>query len=745
MKNLKFRAKLIVNIVIATLLVLVLGGIAIWGLSQQKLAADRLHAAANVVDLGDTIQERVLDARRLEKDLFLYHMLENIGKHDKNLKVLQAALKKLEATKLDSRVAAILEDLKSRVGKYDELFKGIARLVIQRGDEKSGLYGEFRRSAHAIEAALSTGVNQDLLVLLLQMRRNEKDFILRRTAEEAKKFDGNGNALRARLVLLAAADPGKRSLLEPLDRYIKGFQALVEVTSKIEADTTAMREVIRPTIEATEQIKSAGQVRKNAAMEGMDSVRRRVNQWMVAVLILVVLVIVAFSLYVANQVSRGVAGVVAMANILAAKDLSLDVTRLESDRKDEIGDLHRAMGAVVTNLRQTIDAIRSSSTNVASAADEISVATTQIAKGAQTQATAADETSSAMEEMSVSIQNVAKTAEGLATNVDETTSSIQQMSASSEGVARNAEGMATNVNETSATIEQMIVTINRTAQNVKEADRIAQQAVVVSKEGGASVLQTVEGMRSLSRNMSEVSQVIQSLGQRSDAIGDIVGVIEEIADQTNLLALNAAIEAARAGQAGRGFAVVADEVRKLAERSIKATKEIATVIKLVQKETSAAVTATVDGAKLSESGIQLADQAGAAMTKIMDGAAAASSLLGEVASMSEEQTTAAKAVIKAVEEMNRLTQKVTLATQEQASGSKQVVTAAENMAQLTERVKHATAEQKIGGANVVKAVENIANVAKDSLTAVEQLARSAKDMAGQSEGLQDLVRQFKVA
>ena len=103
---------------------------------------------------------------------------------------------------------------------------------------------------------------------------------------------------------------------------------------------------------------------------------------------------------------------------------------------------------------------------------------------------------------------------------------------------------------------------------------------------------------------------IQSLGQRSQEIGDIIGVIEDIAEQTNLLALNAAIEAARAGDQGRGFAVVADEVRKLAERTGKATKEIATVIESVQKGTNEAVHSMEAGTQEAHTGMALAREAG---------------------------------------------------------------------------------------------------------------------------------------
>ena len=433
---------------------------------------------------------------------------------------------------------------------------------------------------------------------------------------------------------------------------------------------------------------------------------------------------------------RGMADV---ADGIAKGDLSADVT--PASDQDLFGN---SFSKMIASLKQMVSRVRKSSESVASSAEEIAAATDQITKGAQNQASASEETGATMEEMSVQIQNVAKNAEGLASNVDETTSSIQQMGSTAEGVAHMAQSMATNVNETSSTIEQMIVTLEKTAKNVEEADKLSNQASEMATSGGKAVMKLVEGMNVIGDMMKNISGVIQNLGQRSEAIGSIVKVIEEIADQTNLLALNAAIEAARAGEAGQGFAVVADEVRKLAERSVKATKEIGDVIKQVQSETSSAVKATDEGARSSQEGLEIADQAGAAISRITEAVKATSNIMQEISSATAEQSAAAKNVVAAVEEMNNLTQSVTQSTNEQAAGVQQVVKAAESMSQMTEQVKNATSEQKKGGENVVKAIENISEIAKSNLSAVEQLSRSAKDMSQQSEGLQELVQEFKI-
>lgn len=412
--------------------------------------------------------------------------------------------------------------------------------------------------------------------------------------------------------------------------------------------------------------------------------------------------------------------------------------------KDEIGHLAAQFNIMVDSLRRMIGQIKATSESLSSAADQVAATSEMIAHGTQQQAIASEETSSSMEEMSVNIQTVAKNTTRLAVNVEETTSSIQQIGTSAQVVMKNSESVAANVSETSSTIEQMIVTMENIIKNITESDKLAQKAANEAYDGGQAVIKMIEGMKNVSSMMAKISDAIRDLGKRSESIGGIIEVIEEIADQTNLLALNAAIEAARAGDAGKGFAVVADEVRKLAERSIKATKEIGVVIKEVQQETVAAVHVSEDGARFSEEGIKLADQAGSAIDSIQTAIISVSQLLADISTATSEQSSAAQNVIRSVEDMNRLSQSVNESIREQTSGIQKVVEVSEEMALMTNLVKNATQEQKEGGANVVKAVENISEIAKSNLTAVQQLAQSSIDMAKQAEDLQQLVLEFNV-
>ena len=180
---------------------------------------------------------------------------------------------------------------------------------------------------------------------------------------------------------------------------------------------------------------------------------------------------------------------------------------------------------------------------------------------------------------------------------------VREIGQSADVLSENAQKVAAAVDETgdagqrqaqatastAASIEQVTVSVNEVSAIAHGSEENSTHVVGLAQRGAAQVLTAEEEIKKVSATVATASAQVQELLKRSAEIGGIANVIKEIADQTNLLALNAAIEAARAGEQGRGFAVVADEVRKLAERTTKATAEIAGVISKVQSETSGAV------------------------------------------------------------------------------------------------------------------------------------------------------------
>lgn len=273
-------------------------------------------------------------------------------------------------------------------------------------------------------------------------------------------------------------------------------------------------------------------------------------------------------------------------------------------------------------------------------------------------------------------QSLGKTLTDVAVAVTAAASAASQISSSTEEMAAGANEQSAQASEVATAVEQMTRTIFETTKNTTTAASASKNAGKVAVEGGKVVEETIKGMIRISEVVKQSAETVLELGRSSNEIGEIVQVINDIADQTNLLALNAAIEAARAGEQGRGFAVVADEVRKLAERTSKATQEIAGMIKHIQKDTDGAVNSMQQGTKEVENGKILAQQAGDSLKEIITGAERVADIVTQVAAASEEQSRASEQITQNIE-------LITNVTQQSATGVRQIAHAAEELNQLT--------------------------------------------------------------
>jgi methyl-accepting chemotaxis protein len=314
------------------------------------------------------------------------------------------------------------------------------------------------------------------------------------------------------------------------------------------------------------------------------------------------------AIFMSRRIALATSSALVQAEAIAAGDLTREELLVRS--QDELGDLTTAINRMSGNLTTIVRTIAATAEQVARASEEISSGATQSAETARSQSDQTQQVATAMQEMS---------------------STVQQVSEHS--------------------------------QKASDASHNAAQA---ARQGGQVVQETLATMRSIADSTRNVADRITELGKSSERIGKIIAVIDDIADQTNLLALNAAIEAARAGEQGRGFAVVADEVRKLAERTTKATKEIAAMIETIQVETKNAVKAMELGNREVETGVTKTSASGAALEEIIKMAEGVGDMIAQIATAATEQSSTTEQINANVAQISNATQESSAAAEHTA-------------------------------------------------------------------------------
>ena len=387
-----------------------------------------------------------------------------------------------------------------------------------------------------------------------------------------------------------------------------------------------------------------------------------------------VLVGLALGIFIARGISRPLRAGVEFANALAVGDLN---KTLEINRKDEVGLLAQAMRQVsaaeksVTDTvvrmaqgdlevevrpRSEVDILLKSLSELVSADRQVATVAKTLSNGdLNVEVKTRSENDQLMHSLGEMVARLTEVVQEVQSGSENVASGSEELSASSESLSQGASEQASAVEESSSSMEQMTSSIMQNADNARQTEALSRKAAEDAKQSGTAMINTVKAMRDIASKIS---------------------IIEEIARQTDLLALNAAIEAARAGDQGRGFAVVASEVRKLAERSQAAAAEINT---------------------LSADSLEVAEEAGQLLERLVPDIMKTSELVQEIAASSQEQSSGASQVNKALQQLDQV-------IQQNASASEELSSTAEELSAQAEQLQASIGFFKIGnkGRQVVK-------------------------------------------
>lgn len=307
-----------------------------------------------------------------------------------------------------------------------------------------------------------------------------------------------------------------------------------------------------------------------------------------------------------------------------------------------------------------------------------------------------------IQQLNITSEQVAASADELTASADQTNATANQVTIAIEELAKNSEILANNADETSHTVSEMADGVQKVADSTTAVTGSALETSKQAKIGNESIEAVVNQMKSIQSSSNRTNMVIKELSNRSNQIGHIIEVITGIAKQTNLLALNASIEAARAGEHGRGFAVVADEVKQLAEQSKESAELISQLIQAIQSDTNQVVDMMNNEIKDTAEGMRLVEETGKNFNSILQSIESVTSEIEEVSAISEEMSAAVEQVNASVAEMDSIinktaesTAEIAMGSEEQSSAMVEITSASASLAKLSEGLRDIVKQFKI--------------------------------------------------
>ncbi|MEM1330802.1 MAG: methyl-accepting chemotaxis protein [Planctomycetota bacterium] len=634
--RLSVSRKLMIGFGSAVLCIVALGTVATLGARGLGSDLGNSFELSEEKYLAGEVSRELLLARMKIKDFIQTGRPEHADAFHKYERQLQTDLDKCDAIFRDPQVRAQLEEIRGLFVTYSETFKRIEHITTV-GEEilhtQKDVIGE-RLTRELEENELVYKGRGEHSIATQFAEANAHFQIARLNATKFLRFVEGSHASKTMETLdkvehEVAVLPGGEAYVAEIAAYRDAFGTVFPIY--IERKRLINETLDELGIGIANRLKSIsasfdGAV-KDLRADAEASVARQ-SKAVVAVSIVGIAISVVASLIILRSVMKPLKSVLACLPKIADGDLT---ARVDLSTRDEFGELSAVFDRCIGTLQDTISDVSGSTNRLAAASTQIAATAEELARGAGEQEQQAAQVATVIEEMSSSVREVASSGE--------------------------------------------------TARG--EADSSRQSA----EDGAAVVADTVREIETIARDVKETSTSIGELGRKSEQIGTIIGVINDIADQTNLLALNAAIEAARAGEHGRGFAVVADEVRKLAERTTQATAEVGSSIREIQEQTQVAVEKIESGTARTEQGVQLANTAGEALAAIQAGSGSVARSVSEIAAAATQQSTAADQASTAVERIASITRESSEGSRQAAEAASELSREAEMLRELVDRFK----------------------------------------------------------
>ena len=593
----------------------------------------------------------------------------------------------------------------------------VGTIALQNINEQRKILTEFHEHPFTVTNAIREAQEN-----ILRMHRGVKDAVLyandRKELETAlKEIDDSEKIVYEELALARERFLGDKTKVDQIRKMMDEWKpiraktvALIRQNKLPEAianhKTFARQQVAKIDNTVDEMIKFSMGKADSFVKEAQQS-QRQTYIFTMVLSIAAILMAIATALLITASIVNPLKSAVDAAERLATGDVSAEIS---SDSKDETGQLQRSMGQMIQSLRamgETANRIARGDLDLEvvpnSERDVFGIAMKNMVESLKQMAATADriasgdltgevQPASARDRLGNSFATMARSLRELNSEIREVvnvlaSSAGEIMTTVSEFASTSSE-TASAVNETNATVQEVRQTTDLTSQKAKHVYETAQKSVSVAKTGKKSVDDAIGGMQGIHERMGFIADRIVKLSEQSQAIGDIIATVNDLAEQSNLLAVNAAIEAAKAGEHGKGFAVVAQEVKNLATQSKQATAQVRGILGEIQKATTAAVLATEQGSKAVETGMKQSSEAGESIRLLSASIEESSNSTLQIVTSTQEQAIGMDQIATAILSINQ-------ASNQNVAGSRQIETATRNIYDLNQKLQQLVNRYKV--------------------------------------------------